>query len=146
MLYRFLVHIHSALRWVVLSAMIIVIIRSALLLMTHGNEGRSGSRIPGLALSLLHTQVFIGLILYFISPKVVFAVSAFSNRFLRFFLTEHISLMIIAAVLATIGVIKAKRVTTQKKHTRLLLFFLMAFIIILTSIPWPWERLSAGWI
>jgi len=146
MFYQVMVHVHSVLRWVVLLTIVIVIFRSLILLITREKESRAGKRLPAVTLSLLHIQVLIGFILYFISPKVVFAASSMKYTLLRFFLVEHSALMILAAILATIGVVISNKVMfQQKKHTRLFLFFLMALIVIYIAIPWPWKPLSAGW-
>jgi len=146
MIYQILVHIHSMLRWLVLLAMLVVVIRSLFLLITREQESSAGKKIPAVGLSLLHLQFLIGLILYFISPKVIFAGSSMSNSLLRFYLLEHIALMVLAVSFATIGVAgSAKILIPQKKHTRIFIFFLLSLVAILFAIPWPWRPLSAGW-
>ena len=146
MIYLILKHAHSILRWLVLSGIIFVIIRSVSFLINPRTEGKTGQKLVSLTLSLLHTQVLLGIILYLISPKVIFSAESLSNSFLRFYLVEHISLMIIAAVLVTIGVIYSKKVSEPRKiHGRLLIFSLAGLILIFIAIPWPWRALGGGW-
>jgi membrane protein DedA with SNARE-associated domain len=94
----------------------------------------------------MHLQLVIGFVLYFISPKVIFSASSMKDSVLRFFLVEHISLMIIAVVLITIGYVKSNRAADEmKKHKKLIIYYTIALVLILASIPWPFRGLGAGW-
>lgn len=89
----------------------------------------------------VHIQVLIGLGLYFISPLIKSAYqdigAAMKDASVRFYLVEHMSLMIIGAVLITIGSIKSKKATeSQAKFKTLALFFSIGFVLILSRIPW----------
>lgn len=146
MIYLVLKHAHSIFRWLVLAGMVFIILRSALFLVKPWKEGTSGKKLVSLALSALHIQVLLGIILYFISPKVIFSAASMSNHLLRFYLVEHIFLMIIAAALITFGIVYSKKTTTpNKQHIRLLIFTLAGLFIIFFSIPWPWRHLAGGW-
>jgi hypothetical protein len=94
----------------------------------------------------LHTQLLIGLGLYFISPRVQFFEGWMKEASYRFYGMEHILLMIIAIVLVTIGHGKAKRaLDSTKKHKTIVLFYCIGLLLILASIPWPFRNLGAGW-
>jgi hypothetical protein len=59
-----------------------------------------------------------------------------------FFRLVHISLMVIAVVIITIGSASARRMGKDKlKYKTMLLWFSIALLIILTAIPWPFSPL-----
>jgi membrane protein DedA with SNARE-associated domain len=96
---------------------------------------------------MAHIQLIIGLVLYFTSPKVVFEASSMSSPLLRFFLVEHISLMIIAIILITVGYAKSKRITDiRKKNRTIVIYYAISLVLILAAIPWPFRNLGAGWV
>jgi membrane protein DedA with SNARE-associated domain len=104
-------------------------------------------KLNAAAIYALHTQILIGFILYFISPKVVFSSDSMSSRMLRFFLVEHIGLMLVAAVVTTVGYSISKRIQSDTgKHMRILIFYGIALLLILLAIPWPWQNYSSGWL
>ena len=68
------------------------------------------------------------------------------NSALRFWAIEHITGMIIAIVLITIGRGKVKRAVDYTAHKKAFTFFLLALIIILASVPWPFrEAVARPW-
>jgi membrane protein DedA with SNARE-associated domain len=98
------------------------------------------------AFLLTHFQLLIGLILYFISPKVIFAAESMKEPLLRFFLVEHIALMLVAVVLITVGFIKFQKAEEQKKrHKITVIYYGIALLLMLVSIPWPFRNLGGGW-
>ena len=59
---------------------------------------------------------------------------------LRFFTMEHLVMMLLAITLITMGYSGAKRMSDSKRqHKRIFTFFLIALILILASIPWPFR-------
>jgi membrane protein DedA with SNARE-associated domain len=138
-----LVRAHSGFRWVVLALMIYAIFNA---LRKKDFYAKSDRLLNMFAMVSLHIQLVIGLILYFTSAKVSFVEGWMKNQLLRFYGMEHISLMIIAIILVTIGHAKAKRASEPaKKHKTILLFYAIGLILILASIPWPFRQLGAGW-
>ena len=84
--------------------------------------------------------------LYVISPKVIFAATAMKVGVQRFFLVEHISLMILAAVLMTIGYSTTKKqINTPYGGKKLLFYYLIALFLILLAIPWPFRGFGTAW-
>jgi len=82
-----------------------------------------------------HTQLVIGLIVYFVSPAVIFSASSMKDAIARYWLVEHITMMIIAIVLITLARITAKKMTeAAAKHKRLFIFNAIALVIILVAI------------
>ncbi len=145
-LYNILIHTHSGFRWVALILMIIAITEAI-----RKNRSNWSTGTPGLffhlpAMIIIHLQLVIGLVLYFISPKVIFAASAMKDSVLRFYLVEHIALMLIAIVLITVGYVKSKKVAgTIRMFKPVIVYYLIGLALILVSIPWPFRGLGAGW-
>ncbi len=137
---------HSGLRWVVLLLLLAAIVKMHLgwkqkKLFTSGDK-----KLALFALMFTHIQIVLGFVLYFISPLVVFSAETMKNSVLRFYTVEHITMMLIAAVLITIGYSKAKRkVNDTAKFKSLAIFYTIGLIIILAAIPWPFRALGGGW-
>jgi uncharacterized membrane protein len=138
-------HTHSGLRWVVLILMLLAIVNSLI----SRNYEKKHKMINLFAMISLHTQLLIGLILYFISPRVKFVEHWMSSKVaggaFRFYNLEHISLMIIAIILVTIGrKIAEKQATDIDKHKKIRAFYTIALVIIIASIPWPFRTALGG--
>ena len=147
MFYSILRHAHSANRWLVLIFLILSLVL-AVVKMDGKKEYSAFDRLSSmLTMSFTHLQLLLGLILYFISGKVVFSAESFKNEMLRFFLVEHVGLMLVAIALITIGYSKIKKAVDSKtKRKRTLIYYGIALIVILVALPWPWQKLSTGWI
>lgn len=146
MLYNILTHAHSGLRWLVLIGLIVAI-ANAFTKWRNGSKFEAGDRkINVFAMVTTHIQLLIGFALYFISPRVVFDAASMKDAVARFFLVEHISLMLLAIILITIGFSKAKRTAddTQKFKTTFI-FYLIGLLLILISIPWPFQQYGTSW-
>jgi hypothetical protein len=66
------------------------------------------------------------------------------ERVIRFFGMEHITMMLIAIILITIGSAKAKRKTTDAdKFKTMAIWFTISLMIILSSIPWSFSPLTS---
>ena len=84
---------------------------------------------------LTHSQLLLGLILYFVSPLVIFDGASMKNAVVRYWLVEHITMMLIAVVLITMARVTAKKMTDAvAKHKRLFIFNLIALIFIVAAI------------
>ena len=131
-----IVRAHSGLRYVVLGLLLAAIYTA----FTKKSEANAGySKVYLWAMIATHTQILLGLILYFWSPKVNF--SMMSEKLYRFYNVEHITGMLIAAVLITIGHRQAKNL----KHNKVLMYYGVGLLVILVSIPWPFRNLGGGW-
>ena len=143
-----LVAIHNVLRWVVLVAAVAAIAGAwqglfAKREWTRGDRLRTVSYVAG-----MHLQVLLGLVLYVQSPLVQQAFDdpggAMGNREMRFFFVEHITLMILAAVVVQVGSILAKRADEDaKKHKRAAIFYTLGLVLILGGMPW-WRPMIPG--
>jgi uncharacterized membrane protein SirB2 len=75
------------------------------------------------------------LILYLISPVVIFSAASMKDKIARYWLVEHITGMLIAVVLITMARITAKKLADgTAKHKRLFVFNAIALVIVLAII------------
>lgn len=124
--------IHSWLRWAVLAAGVAAVARG-------GTRDSSTGRWFTI---LLDVQMLIGLLLYFVlSPFTREALSDFGgamgNAQLRFFAVEHAFGMLIGLALAHIGTAKIKKAPAERRGKLAMIFYGLALLAILASIPWP---------
>lgn len=88
-------------------------------------------------------QLLLGLILFFSGvwfEKLKSGMGeVMKNPYDRFFTVEHAGMMLIAWILVHVGRSAVKRAPEQSKHKKMLLFFGLALLIILASIPWPFR-------
>ncbi len=135
-----LLHAHSGLRYVVLGLLIAAIF-TAYSKWQQGSQ--EDSKLYLFTLIATHTQLLIGLVLYFMSPKVNF--DLISEKVFRFYSIEHVFMMLIAIVLITVGRVRSKKLAGAAKHRTVLYFYALALVIILVAIPWPFRNLGSGW-
>jgi len=148
-LYNFLLHLHSVIRWVVLLLLLIAVVNS----LTAGNrlftrgDARTGSMLTGFA----DLTFLIGIVLWYFGSrgyKIIQSTgmsAAMKDPYSRFFAIEHISGMIIAIILLHIGKAQGKKAISDKaKHRRTVVFYLLALLIILLSIPWPFRQIGVN--
>jgi hypothetical protein len=135
--------IHSYLRWLVLLAGIFALVRGI-----AGVSGRRPWGPPDEAAGRwfvigLDVQALIGFAIYFfLSP---FTMSAWSdmadtmrNGPLRLIVVEHEVGMIVALALAHIGRARIRKTADLvRRHRLAVIFFGLALLVVLLSIPWP---------
>lgn len=145
-MYNFLVSTHSVLRWILVISLLVTIVYA--LYARSKNQAFENTRILGLvSMNLLNLQFLLGLVLYFISPKVIFSGLAMKAPLTRFFLVEHATGMIIAIALISIGYSASKKASTEvKKFNKILVFYIIGFLIMLASVPWPFYNLGTDWL
>ncbi len=136
-MYGILFQAHSGLRFIVFFALVIAMILA--FIGWFGNKPYSkGNRILNLiTLISTHLQIVLGLVLYFYSPYVKFSnmAATMKDSTLRYWTVEHIAMMIVAAVLITIGNAKSKRgLNDTAKHRSVAIFFGLALLIIIVAI------------
>jgi heme A synthase len=142
---EFLKHAHSGLRWVAL-ILLVVAIFNALSSKGKGKYEKKDKMLNLFAMIVLHIQLLIGLVLYFISPNVKFIEGWMKVKQLRFYGMEHLLIMVIAIAVVTIGRKKAENASNiAKKHGTIVKWFTIGLILILAGIPWPFRNLGGGW-
>jgi ABC-type transport system involved in cytochrome c biogenesis permease subunit len=84
---------------------------------------------------LTHTQLILGIVLYFISPAVVFSGDSMKDATARYWLVEHGSMMLISIAMITLGRITTKKIADSVvKYKKLFIYNGIALLLILMSI------------
>lgn len=145
-MHSFLVHLHSGLRWVALLLLIYAILNAIAARNSHAYT-KKDKMVNLFTMVSLHLQLVIGFVLYFTSQKRVFSEGWIKNEMLRFYNLEHIALMVLAIALVTFARGKAERSSdVSAKHKKIRIWYTIALILILVSIPWPFrENLGGAW-
>jgi hypothetical protein len=134
-LYSFLKNLHSGVRFLVLFLVLVAIIQAFLGLFGKKEYTESNRKLNLFAMISVHTQLLIGLALYFASPLVQFAATTMKEPLMRYWTVEHITGMIIAIAAITIGHSKAKKATTSvAKHRAIALFYTIALAVVVIVI------------
>lgn len=143
-MYNMLKHAHSGLRWVLLLALIFAIIKGYQA--WKGGQGFS-KKASLFGLIFTHVQLLIGLLLYGVfSPLVSFGEGFMKNSVTRFYTIEHLTIMLLAIILITIGYSRGKRKSNDADAGKsVFTFYLIGLLLILLGIPWPFRGLGAGW-
>jgi hypothetical protein len=130
-----LVLTHSVIRYFVLVFLLVVIVRSFMGWQQKSTYAAIDDKLSLWLFIFTHTQLLIGLILYFISPLVIFSGTSMKDSVARYWLVEHATMMLIAVVLITMARITAKKMTdVVAKHKRLFIFNTIALVVILVAI------------
>lgn len=146
-MYTGLLHLHSLLRWIILILLLIAIAKS-LSGMMGKKSFTAGDKKIGLFLMIsAHLSLLIGFYQWFTSPVWGFhdiqaqgMGEVMIHPINRFWAIEHLTGMLLAIILITIGKRVAKmNISDQSKHGRTFWYYFTAFIIILVSVPWPFR-------
>ena len=141
-MYTGFLHLHDTLRWLVLLSLLTTVVKYLAGWVGNQPWKKTDNLLSIILTSLMDVQLLTGLVLYFfLSPVTKLALSDFGaamkNADLRFYAVEHFAMMLIAVVLVHIGRAKSKKAKTDSaKFKTATIFFLLAFAIILSAIPW----------
>ena len=135
--------LHSLLRWVVLLTGLLTAVRGI-----SGWRSRRPWTLPderaGLWFTIsLDLQFLIGLLLYLALSPITHGAfqdfgGAMQDRVARFWAVEHVFGMIVALALAHIGRSRVHKTGYDlRRHKLAAIFFTLALLAILASIPWP---------
>ncbi len=133
--------LHSLLRYFVMAFLLIVIVRSFTGWQSKREFSGADNRFSLFLLIGTHIQFLLGLILYYVSPLVIFSGASMKNAVARYWLVEHITIMLIAVVLITVGRSTSKRLAeSTAKHKRLFILNTIALVIIILAIAMMKDR------
>lgn len=134
-MYQALLYTHSFLRFLVLILLALVIVKAFLGMSGKKAFGKTDNLLSLSLFSVTHTQLLVGILLYFSSPWVVFSGETMKDANLRYWTVEHNTMMLIAIVLITLARTTVKKMSDDfAKHRRLLYFNGLALVIILAAI------------
>ncbi len=150
-LYNILLHVHSIGRWILLLLLLIAIFNS---LIAGSRPFIKSDARTGLLLTIVaDLMLLIGLALWYWGPKgyhLIVAAGGFANAMkdpvTRFYGVEHIAGMLVAIIFLHVGKVQGRRAMSDKrKHNRTALFYFLALLIILVTVPWPFRAIPGGW-
>lgn len=125
--------LHSLVRYFVLILIVVLIVKSFAGWTGKKEFTGADNKLSLFTLIATHIQFLLGLILYFISPFVVFGGERDATS--RYWTMEHISMMLIAVVLITVARSTMKKMSDgPSKFKRLAVLNTIALIIILAGI------------
>jgi len=134
--------VHSYWAYFVLIVLIIASV-NAIIKSVSGKEYEAKDfRISLFTLIVSHIQLLLGLLLYFVSPRLeLFSElgmgGVMKDAVNRLYLVEHPIINIIAVALITIGYSKHKKKLTSKPKLKLIaVFYTIALVLFLSRIPW----------
>jgi len=124
---------HSGWRYVVFLLLIIAVVKALSGWFGNKTYTEGDRKLNVFTLISAHIQLLIGLVLYF--SEGWYKLSSAGAPAVRYFKMEHISMMIIAIILITVGNAKSKKVTdVVAKHRTIAIFFGLALILIIVAI------------
>ena len=143
-MYQGLLQLHKFMRWVILLLLIFNIVRH--LIASSKPFGAPDKKLGLMLMVAAHITLLLGLYQYFAGDfgfKLFqqYGAEAMKISAVRFWAVEHITGMILAIALITVarGVYR-KSITDAAKHKRALLLYVIALVLILAVVPWPFRE------
>lgn len=141
-MYETILILHSY--WAYLVLLILILATGNALFKSFSGKEYSAKdfRISLFALIVSHIQLLIGLLLYFVSPRLqLFSElgmgGVMKDAVNRLYLVEHPFINILAVALITIGYSKHKKKLTSKPKLKIIaIFYTIALVLFLSRIPW----------
>lgn len=131
-MYEILKSAHSGWRYIVLILLLVAVLQA--IMGWFGNKAytEGNRKLNVFTLISAHVQLLFGLVLYFLSPLTK---GPMAEAVFRYWKVEHISMMIIAIILITVGNARSKKAAAAiAKHKTIAIFFGIALVFILVSI------------
>ncbi|UKM65806.1 hypothetical protein GSB9_02377 [Flavobacteriaceae bacterium GSB9] len=130
--------------WAYLVLLVLVIATFNAIIKTFGDKEYEANDFRKSLFTLIvsHIQLLIGLVLYFVSPRLQLFSELGMGEVMkdatnRLYLVEHPLINIIAVALITIGYSKHKKKLTSKvKLKTIAIFYSIALVLFLSRIPW----------
>ncbi len=136
-MYEFIQKFHSGWAYIALLLLVIAVVNAFIGLASKKEFTAKDRKIAIFGLIGTHTQLLIGLILYFVSPLGFTSLGQMSDKMLRLTSLEHPLINLIAITLITIGWSKHKKLTTsESKFKTFSVFYGLGLVLILSRIPW----------
>ncbi|KJD35259.1 hypothetical protein PW52_11340 [Tamlana sedimentorum] len=141
-MYSVLQSVHSY--WAFLALIVLAIASINAIIKSFGDKTYEPNDFRKALFTLIvtHIQLLIGLILYFVSPRLqLFSElgmgGVMKDAVNRLYLVEHPFVNILAIALITIGYSKhKKKLTSQGKFKLIAIFYTLGLVLLLSRIPW----------
>lgn len=136
-MYHFIQKLHSGWAYLALLLLLIAVVNAILGFTSKKDFTAKDRKIALFALIGTHTQMLIGLIVYFVSPLGLQVLGQMSNSDYRLTSLEHPLINLIAIALITIGWSKHKKlINSEAKFKTFAIFYGLGLVLILSRIPW----------
>lgn len=136
-LYDILRHFHKGWAYLALLLLVVAVINAIIGFTSKKEFTAKDRKIAILGLIGTHTQLLVGLVLYFVSPLGFESLGNMADKALRLTSLEHPLVNIIAITLITIGWVKHKKMTTsESKFKTFSIYYSLGLLLILSRIPW----------
>ena len=136
-MYHFLQKFHSGWAYLALLLLLVAVVNAIIGVTSKKDFTAKDRKIALFALIGTHTQLLIGILLYFVSPLGKAAFGQMSNAELRLTSLEHPLINLIAIILITIGWSKHKKaLESNAKFKSFTVFYTLGLLLILARIPW----------
>ena len=143
-----LVHLHNFMRWIILVLLLISIVKAFTGWQNKKIFSAGDKKLWLFTMISAHITLLLGLYQVGFGRYGMFSttlpdgITLMKDKFYRFFWVEHPVSMIIAIVLITLGYGMAKKTIADKlKYKTAFWYFLMALILILAAVPWPFREI-----
>lgn len=131
-MYQILKSAHSGWRYLVLILLVIALIQAIAGWLGKKSYTEGNRKLNVFTLISAHIQFLLGLVLYFMNDWYKIDSSAALGRYWKM---EHISMMLLAVILITVGNARSKRGSDAVvKHRSVALYFGLALILIIAAI------------
>ena len=136
-MYEIIKGIHSGWAYLAFLVLVIAVVNSLVGLVSKKEFTERDRKISLFGLVAIHTQLLIGLIVYFVSPLGLSSLGQMKDATLRLTSLEHPLMNIIGITLITIGWMKHKKSTTSASKFQIFsIYYGLGLILILSKIPW----------
>lgn len=138
-------YIHSILRWIILLLLIVAILKSLQNFNSTQLILKSNNKVSLFLLIAAHFTAVIGIYQWMVGAWGLKNIqnlgmsAVMKDSAARFWAVEHISMMLIAVILITVG-------RRAAKHKKAFWIYFIALLLILAAIPWPFrEGIGRPW-
>mgnify|MGYP000595490692 CR=1 FL=1 len=148
-MYNGMLHLHSVLRWIILILLLVALYKS---FADRKNGFTVSHKKIGLILMICaDIMLLVGLYQWFAGDWGLKSIqhngmsAVMKNSGLRFYAIEHTTGMLIAIILIHLAYSYAKKAVPDiQKLKRAALYYTLALLVILISVPWPFRAVGAG--
>ncbi|SFG56711.1 cytochrome B [Pedobacter insulae] len=131
-LYEILKNAHSGWRYIVIILLFVAVVTALKGWLGAKNYTEGNRKLNVFTLISAHIQLLFGIALYFLSPLTK---GPMSEAMYRYWKVEHISMMVLAIILITVGNAQSKKIVDESgKHRAIGIYFGIALILIVAAI------------
>lgn len=136
-MYEFIQKFHSGWAYLAILLLVVAVVNSLVGLFSKKEFTGKDRKIALFALASIHTQLLIGVVVYFVSPLGLSSLGQMKDAALRLTSLEHPIMNLIGIALITIGWVKHKKLTTsESKFKTFSIYYGLGLVLILSKIPW----------